>query len=102
MLSKHGEIRRDEHCFDYSLGKGGRGFPGKLFTYNCHNQGGNQRWEVTNEGQIKHESGLCIEMDESRVKIYMQDCDTKNPRQIWIWKKRDASDSKHPTLHAQA
>jgi hypothetical protein len=98
MLSKHGEIRRDEHCFDYSLGKGGRGQPDKIFTYNCHSQGGNQKWEVLETGQIKHESGLCIELEENKVKIVMQECDGSNPRQIFIWKKRSAQDASHPTL----
>ena len=98
MLSKNGEIRRDEHCFDYSLGRSGKGQTDKIFTYNCHSQGGNQHWAVTDLGQIKHDSGLCIEMDESRVKIYMQECDASNSRQIWKWKKRSPGDNKHPTL----
>lgn len=98
MLSKHGEIRRDEHCFDYALGKSGRGQSDKIFTYLCHSQGGNQKWEVTDDGQIKHESGLCIEMDRSKVKIFMQDCDKNNPLQIWKWTARKAGDKSHPTI----
>ncbi len=98
MLSKNGEIRRDEHCFDYALGRSGKGQPDKIFTYNCHSQGGNQHWQVNDLGQIVHDSGLCIEMDASRVKIYMQECDANNERQIWKWQKRSPNDRKHPTL----
>jgi len=98
MMSKHGEIRRDEHCFDYSGGKNNKGMPDKIFTYTCHSQGGNQRWEVTDEGLIRHDSGLCIEMDSDKVKIYMETCDPSNPRQVWQWKKRDLNDKKHPTI----
>lgn len=98
MLSKHGEIRRDEHCFDYAQGKSGIGKPDKIFTYNCHSSGGNQFWEMTENGQIKHDSGLCIEMDESRVKIHMQICNANEPKQIWKWKKRASGDRSHPTL----
>ncbi len=97
-MSKNGEIRRDEHCFDYSGGKSNKGVPDKIFTYTCHSQGGNQRWEVTDKGQIKHDSGLCIELDKDQVKVYMETCDSTNPRQIWIWKKRDLNDKKHPTI----
>ncbi len=39
MLSKNHEIRRDEHCFDYSGGKSGLGQKEKILTYTCHNQG---------------------------------------------------------------
>ena len=98
MLSKLGEIRRDEHCFDYSLGKSGKGIPDKIYTYTCHSQGGNQKWHVTEKGQIKHDSGLCMEMDENKIKIFMQKCDSHNKRQIFRWQKRQPGDDKHPTL----
>lgn len=90
MLSKNGEVRRDEHCFDYSAGRGGLGQKDKIFTYSCHGQGGNQKWRVEND-QIIHDSGFCIEMDRDKAGIFMQNCDINNQRQLWKWKKRDTS-----------
>lgn len=89
MMSKLGEIRRDEHCFDYAGGRAMLGQKDKIFTYSCHSQGGNQKWTVLDNGLIKHESGFCIEMGEDKVSIYMQTCDSENPRQVWKWKKRE-------------
>ena len=37
MLSKIGEIRRDESCFDYS--------GASVVIYPCHGQKGNQQWD---------------------------------------------------------
>lgn len=88
MMSKLGEIRRDEHCFDYAAGRSGLGQKDKIFTYTCHNQGGNQKWTVDN-GLIKHESGFCIELGSDKVSVFMQECDSNNQRQLWKWKKRD-------------
>lgn len=42
MLSKTGEIRRDEYCIDYT----GRGSP---VTYECHGSKGNQLWQYNHE-----------------------------------------------------
>jgi polypeptide N-acetylgalactosaminyltransferase len=89
MMSKNGEIRRDEHCYDYSAGKSGLGIKDKIFTYNCHSQGGNQKWEVIEAGLIKHESGFCIELGADKVGIFMQNCNKDNRHQQWIWKKRE-------------
>ena len=36
MLSKEGEIRRDEGCFDYA--------GNELMIYPCHGMKGNQEW----------------------------------------------------------
>ena len=88
MMSKHGEIRRDEHCLDYAGGASSLGERDKIFTYTCHSQGGNQKWTVE-DGLIRHQSGYCIEIDSDKVGIYMQKCDPSNPRQVWKWKKRD-------------
>jgi polypeptide N-acetylgalactosaminyltransferase len=88
MMSKNGEIRRDEHCYDYAGGKSALGQKDKIFTYNCHSQGGNQKWQVV-DGQIKHESGYCIELGVDKVSVFMQECDKNNVRQLWKWKKRE-------------
>lgn len=88
MMSKNGEIRRDEHCYDYSGGRSALGQKDKIFTYNCHSQGGNQKWYVV-DGLIKHESGFCIELGVDKVSVFMQECNANNPRQVWKWKKRE-------------
>ncbi|XP_065928717.1 polypeptide N-acetylgalactosaminyltransferase 5-like [Magallana gigas] len=38
MLSKNGEIRRDDGCLDYSGGE-------SVIVYPCHGQKGNQEWQ---------------------------------------------------------
>lgn len=97
-MSKLGEIRRDEHCFDYAGGRAMLGQKDKIFTYSCHSQGGNQKWTVLDNGLIKHESGFCIEMGEDKVSIYMQTCDSENPRQVWKWKKREQKKQQQPQI----
>ena len=44
MLSKLGEIRRDDKCIDYAGGRGNLGAKDKLIAYVCHGQQGNQNW----------------------------------------------------------
>lgn len=43
LMSKEGEIRRDEACFDYTGS-------GTVNMYVCHGQGGNQKWTVRTVG----------------------------------------------------
>jgi polypeptide N-acetylgalactosaminyltransferase len=88
MMSKNGEIRRDERCLDYAGGRGSLGVKEKIVAITCHNQGGNQKWSYDN-GMIKHESGFCLEVGEDKVAMYMQECDPANNRQVWKWRKRD-------------
>lgn len=51
MLSKNGEIRRDEYCIDYT----GRGSP---VTYECHGSKGNQLWKYNHEVNFTYFSNL--------------------------------------------
>lgn len=46
MLSKNGEIRRDDGCLDYSGGE-------SVIVYPCHGQKGNQEWQYREVGEIK-------------------------------------------------
>ena len=89
-MSKNWEIRRDEYCLDYAGGVSSLGERGKIVTYPCHNQGGNQKWTIDN-GLIRHKSGYCIEISSDKAGIYMEKCDPSNPRQIWKWKKREST-----------
>lgn len=87
LLSKEGEIRRDEACLDYS-GK-------DVVLYPCHGSKGNQLW-IHNiiTGQIKHgSSGKCLEMSPSKDKLWMKLCDTNNIslNQKWKFENFDAT-----------
>lgn len=44
MLSKNGEMRRDDGCLDYSGGE-------SVIVYPCHGQKGNQEWQYREVGQ---------------------------------------------------
>ncbi|KAK2184871.1 hypothetical protein NP493_249g00008 [Ridgeia piscesae] len=79
MLSKEGEIRRDEACMD---------FAGQfLMIYPCHGMKGNQHWEYTKSNELRHyHSGLCIELTKDQ-KIKMKTCDGST-RQKWLWHRQ--------------
>ncbi|MCP9258778.1 Tubulin alpha-1 chain [Dirofilaria immitis] len=65
MLSKTGEIRRDEYCIDYT----GRGSP---VTYECHGSRGNQLWDYSHEtGRLYHPvSRNCLTLsDDDRMLV---------------------------------
>lgn len=84
MFSKVGEIRRDESCLDYS----GQ----DVILYPCHGSKGNQYWEYDeDEKHLKHGSGKCLAINESRNKLVMEMCDGKIMRQKWILENYDPS-----------
>jgi len=84
MLSKLGEIRRDEACLDF----GGA----EVIVYPCHGDKGNQLWtyDVNNE-LFKHASEKCLAMSEDRSKLLVEACDPANSRQRWKVQNYDAS-----------
>jgi polypeptide N-acetylgalactosaminyltransferase len=86
MMSKTGEIRRDEMCLDFSSQKNSLRKKDKLITYSCHGSEGNQKWYFEN-GLLRHDSGNCIEIDPADKKLFMNECDIRNGHQIWKWKK---------------
>ena len=86
MMSKNGEIRRDEHCLDYAGGRTHLGVKEKIISMACHNQGGNQKWTFEN-GLIKHDSSFCMELSKDKVGIFMQECNPSNTYQVWKWRK---------------
>lgn len=79
LLSRDGEIRRDEACVDYA-GKDVVLFP-------CHGSGGNQLWLYDNDTQlVRHgTSGRCMELRHDRIRIQMSDCDPNNDAQKWTF-----------------
>lgn len=44
MLSKLGEIRRDDGCLDFSGGVNDANKDDKIIVYPCHGMRGNQQW----------------------------------------------------------
>ena len=60
MLSKTGEIRRDEACLDNN--------GGSVILYSCHSSKGNQEWIIQEWGGIKNpSSGKCLTLTENKV-----------------------------------
>lgn len=85
LLSRDGEIRRDEACVDYA-GKDVMLFP-------CHGSGGNQLWLYERDSKLlRHStSGRCMELAHDRVKIKMSDCDPNVEAQRWMFQHYNAS-----------
>jgi polypeptide N-acetylgalactosaminyltransferase len=85
LLSRDGEIRRDEACVDYA-GKDVVLFP-------CHGSGGNQLWLYDNVTQlIRHgTSGRCMELQRDRIRLKMSDCDPNNDAQRWRFQNYNAT-----------
>ena len=79
MMSKTGEIRRDDACLDYN----GR----DVILFSCHGGGGNQEWEYKHSSQtLRHpSSNKCIVLAEQKDKLIMEPCkDNSNyPRMRW-------------------
>jgi len=85
LLSRDGEIRRDEACVDYA------GHDVVLFP--CHGSGGNQLWFYDKDTmQIRHStSGRCMELARDRVHIRMSDCDSARDVQRWTFQHYNAT-----------
>ncbi|XP_011500042.1 PREDICTED: putative polypeptide N-acetylgalactosaminyltransferase 9 [Ceratosolen solmsi marchali] len=83
MMSKTGEIRRDEACLDYS--------GTDVIIYPCHGSKGNQQWTYNAQTkQIKHESsGKCMSITESKIRLLMEECAAAAPRQKWVLENYD-------------
>ncbi|XP_067124944.1 putative polypeptide N-acetylgalactosaminyltransferase 9 [Centruroides vittatus] len=84
MLSKQGEIRRDEACLDYA-GK-------DVILYPCHGSKGNQLWIYNPDThRIRHgSSGKCLEMSTDKQHLLMRECSSE-VRQQWNFQNYDAS-----------
>ncbi|CAG0904205.1 unnamed protein product, partial [Cyprideis torosa] len=84
MLSKEGEIRRDEACFDYS--------GGDVILYPCHGSKGNQLWIYDPAlNTIQHGSSRkCLAL-LSNLKLAMETCDPSKARQKWSFQGYDAT-----------
>ncbi|XP_037951358.1 putative polypeptide N-acetylgalactosaminyltransferase 9 isoform X1 [Teleopsis dalmanni] len=85
MLSKAGEIRRDEACLDYA------GLD--VILYPCHGSKGNQFWSYNSDSkQLRHgSSDKCLTISEKKDKILMEECNTSHLRQQWRLENYDPS-----------
>jgi len=77
MLSKEGEIRRDEACLDYA--------GSDPILYPCHGSKGNQYWEYEHATRtLRHGSSRkCLAINASKDKLVMEVCDLNEDRQRW-------------------
>ena len=80
MMSKEGEIRRDDHCLDYA--------GGGVILFGCHGGKGNQHWEYEHEKKtLRHvSSSKCLALTEAKDKLVMERCDSTEGRQRWKFK----------------
>jgi len=85
MLSKDGEMRRDESCVDFA-GQDVMIFP-------CHGMKGNQHWKYDHQiHQLLHVvTNKCLEMTKDGAKLQMNACDSANQYQQWVFKTYDAA-----------
>ncbi|XP_075237343.1 putative polypeptide N-acetylgalactosaminyltransferase 9 isoform X2 [Lycorma delicatula] len=85
MLSKIGEIRRDEACLDYA----GQ----DVILYPCHGSKGNQYWQYRPETKlIQHGSSKrCLAISENKTKLIMEECNSAQPHQQWKFENYDAT-----------
>ncbi|CAF0916464.1 unnamed protein product [Adineta ricciae] len=86
LLTKIGEIRREEKCLDYVSTKLKE--PGQVRSMLCHSQRGNQMWFYEHE-MIRHATGYCMELSATQDRdVFMAPCNPLNKYQRWSWKKR--------------
>ncbi|XP_020281572.1 putative polypeptide N-acetylgalactosaminyltransferase 9 isoform X1 [Pseudomyrmex gracilis] len=85
MLSKTGEIRRDESCLDYS--------GSDVILYPCHGSKGNQQWIYNSQtNHIRHgSSDKCLAITENKQQLVMEECSPNAPRQRWSFENYDPS-----------
>ncbi|XP_039296598.1 putative polypeptide N-acetylgalactosaminyltransferase 9 isoform X2 [Nilaparvata lugens] len=85
MLSRTGEIRRDEACLDYA----GQ----DVILYPCHGSKGNQFWQYRPDTKlIQHGSSKkCLAISEDKQKLLMEECNSSSPKQQWKFENYDAA-----------
>jgi len=85
MLSKQGEIRRDESCLDFASKD--------VILFSCHGGGGNQNWEYSHERKRLYHpvSGKCMALSEKKDKLEMEACDDNNDRQRWQFQQYNST-----------
>ena len=84
-MSKLGEIRGENECFDYAGDLQNLYKENTLKQISCHGDGGNQHW-VYNNGRIRNDKNFCVELNKKTNILYMAKCDEKYEGQAWEWK----------------
>jgi len=89
MLSKQGEIRRDEACLDFA--------GTDVILYPCHGSKGNQYWQYSHaDSTLRHGSSRrCLAISQNKEKLQMEECSEDNPRQRWRFQNYDPSKEEH-------
>ena len=76
MMSKDGEIRRDDACLDFNQGS--------VTLYTCHAGKGNQEWRWNETGELYHPvSRKCLAVSPEKDKLVMEPCVKSEIRQQW-------------------
>jgi polypeptide N-acetylgalactosaminyltransferase len=90
MLSKTGEIRRDEACLDYA--------GTDVILYPCHGSKGNQFWMYDHQTHtLKHGSSRkCLAISANKDRLLMESCDAAEPRQRWKFGTFNPSNTAKP------
>ena len=85
MLSKQGEIRRDESCLDFA--------GSDVILYPCHGSKGNQFWVYNDKtATLRHGSSRkCLTINSAKDKLHMEECAEDNVRQRWKFQNYDPS-----------
>lgn len=90
MLSKTGEIRRDEACLDFA--------GTDVILYPCHGSKGNQFWMYDHQTHtLKHGSSRkCLALSTNKDRLLMESCDAAEPRQRWKFGTFNPSNTAKP------
>ncbi|XP_043227648.1 putative polypeptide N-acetylgalactosaminyltransferase 9 isoform X1 [Amphibalanus amphitrite] len=91
LMSKDGEIRRDEACLDYA--------GTNVTLYPCHGSRGNQFWIYNPKKNFIHHgsSNKCMGVSEDRKYVTMEQCDDNNPRIRWVFANFDETKLRNST-----
>jgi len=79
MMSKEGEIRRDESCLDFA--------GDDVILYPCHGARGNQYWEYSQQHRriVHGSSKKCLALRGDHKKLRMEECDAGAAAQHWVF-----------------
>merc|ERR1712179_552450 len=85
MLSKEGEIRRDNACLDFA--------GTDVILFPCHGEKGNQYWQYSHaDSTLRLDSWQkCLAVAQNKEKLQMEECSEENPRQLWRLQNYDPS-----------
>ncbi|KAF8570467.1 hypothetical protein P879_05795 [Paragonimus westermani] len=80
FLSKTGEIRRDDYCWDSGVTSN------SVVMYNCHGLNGTQQFTYTSDDRITH-GNQCVELTEDHNSVYLTTC-TASLNQRWKFNRK--------------